>query len=411
MNATQKNIAMQAFRDSRVDLEEEYKLAVEQNKIQNSAIANGPFSGIGAAHIDLASAFAWRNWQLLAQGGQLGIVLPRGAAAGSALSNWRREILSIGRFASVTFLANSKNWVFEEVDGRYTVALVCVERTKGASVSFSGPHFSREDWESAKQQKLEIDVAEFESWSETLTFPQLPDQKAAEVFRKAMESPPIFSERSDFEFRPVQGDLNSTTDKGLFNFEKHDKDDMEVWGGASFNIWSSENTPFAHAQSKSIRDHLARKLKSSSSRPGSAFAGLNYNSTHLPMDQHRIAFRLISRSTDRRTIIVSLVPKGIALVHSSPFLVRRSGTVVEEAFLLGVMSSIPFDWLARRWVELNVTFELLGNLPVPMFSIEDKRAKRIIEIVGSMMCNSTDFAGWVEHMTERYDRGLGGVWA
>jgi hypothetical protein len=398
MNATQKNIAMRKFRDSREDLEEEYKEAVEQNKLQNSAIASGPFSGIGAAHIDLASAFAWRNWQLLAQGGQLGIVLPRGTVAGSALSKWRREIINLGSFRSVTFLANSKHWVFEEVHAQYTVALTCVDRIQGRSVSFSGPHFSRQEWESARQQKLEIDTAEFEAWSETLTFPQLANLNAANVFRKAMESPTIFSKRSDFEFRPVQGDLNSTTDRELFKFERSGNEDMEVWGGASFNIWSRDNTPFAFGESKLLREYLARKVASSSSRPGSAFAGLELDAAHLPMDRPRIAFRLISRSTDRRTLIASLIPQGKALVHSAPYLLRRSGTEIEEAYLLGIMCSLPFDWLTRRWVELNVTFELLGNLPVPIFTKHDDRAKRLIELVGVLIGTSTDFDSWLSEL-------------
>jgi hypothetical protein len=398
LNPTQKNMAMRAFRDSRPDLEEEYELAIKSNKLLNSAIANGPFTGIGAAHIDLASAFAWRNWQLLAEGGKLGIVLPRGSVAGSALNKWRQEILTLGNFRSVTFLANSKHWIFEEVHAQYTVALTCVDRAKGSSVSFSGPHFSRKEWEVAKQHEVEISTSEFEAWSETFTFPQLADAKAASVFRKAMEAPRIFSQRSDFEFRPVQGDLNSTTDKGLFTFESTGKEDMEVWGGASFNIWSKENVPFAVAESKSIRNHLAKKLASSSSRPASAFYGLKFDSSHLPMDKSRIAFRLISHSTNRRTLIASLVPNGIPLVHSAPYLLKRAGTALAEAYLLGVMCSIPFDWLVRRWVELNVTFELLGNLPVPKFSNQDKAPKRIIELVGSLVSTTSNSSSWVDEL-------------
>ena len=74
----------------------------------------------------------------------------------------------------------------------------------------------------------------------------------------------------------------------------------------------------------------------------------------LPMDSARIAFRDIARA-DRLAYHDSpaCFRPGRSTVHQAPLLVVARVDARAEAFLLGVMSSIPFDWVARRWVELT----------------------------------------------------------
>ena len=67
-----------------------------------------------------------------------------------------------------------------------------------------------------------------------------------------------------------------------------------------------------------------------------------------------------------------------------------------DAYLLGILSSIPFDWYARRWVELNFTFELLKPMPVPLFDLADPRVQKIIEIASSMAFTEDGFDQWIE---------------
>ena len=49
-------------------------------------------------------------------------------------------------------------------------------------------------------------------------------------------------------------------------------------------------------------------------------------------------------------------------MEKAPVIVQRQGGAVEAAALLGVMSSIPFDWYMRRWVELKL---YLSNFSIP----------------------------------------------
>jgi hypothetical protein len=58
------------------------------------------------------------------------------------------------------------------------------------------------------------------------------------------------------------------------------------------------------------------------------------------------------------------------------------------------MSSIPFDWISRRLVEGNLTFEVLADLPVPLETIDTPLATRCIEIAGRLGAVDHRFDEW-----------------
>lgn len=81
-------------------------------------------------------------------------------------------------------------------------------------------------------------------------------------------------------------------------------------------------------------------------------------------------------------------------MHASPYLLSVSADERDEAFVLGVMSSIPFDWYARRIVELHLTFELLGSMPIPKPAVGDPLRARVVEIAGRLAAVDDRYAGW-----------------
>jgi hypothetical protein len=396
LSPAKKNQILQSYREKRPDLESLFQIETLKVKMQSAAISKGPFPGIGSAHIDLAPAFTWRYWQLLSHRGISGLVLPAGSLNGSALKDLRSEILSRGEFQSVTLLTNSKNWVFDAVDPRYSFALVVVSGSSGTEIRYSGPHFSRDELESSEVSQSCIPREEFIGWSSLLAFTRIPNSEATDAYRQMIKSPKIFEERQGWDFRPVQGDLNASKGLGVFEFESNASRTTQVWGGSSFNLWSANGAPYAYAEHNVIRSSLTDKYTKSASLKASPFHGIKFTHRTLPMDRARIAYRAISRNTDTRTIIAALIPPGVALVHSAPFLFRKSANERGEAFLLGVMSSIPFDWAARRWVELNVTFELLRDLPVPKYSESDKRCQRLTELSAQLAASDERFVDWAK---------------
>ena len=116
----------------------------------------------------------------------------------------------------------------------------------------------------------------------------------------------------------------------------------------------------------------------------------------LPCERARIAFRDMARSKDERTIIACLLPPGVILTNKAPYLLRQAGDERDEAFVLGVISSIPFDWFARLFVELGVSFHIFRGLPVPIIEPDDARRIRLVEVAGRLAARDDRFAEWAE---------------
>jgi hypothetical protein len=78
------------------------------------------------------------------------------------------------------------------------------------------------------------------------------------------------------------------------------------------------------------------------------------------------------------------------------FFVERTGTVRNEAFLLGLISSIPFDWYSRRVVEMVLNFEIMKNAPLPHSKITSPVAERLIEITVKLAAVDSRYLEWAK---------------
>lgn len=396
MPQKQKNAALEAFRASRPDLQKQYLSDVAATDGYRSVIVRGPYPGIGSGgDPDLYQAFAWRFWRLVRENGRAALVLPRGALSGSALAEWRREVLRDGAFAEVCFLLNNQNWVFPNVHAQYTVGLTVMERTETHVARFCGPFASEPEFVRGSALLSEVEADEFASWSATAAFPLIPDPKSAEVFAQMKRSPRFDDVRPDWEFRPFR-EFDATNDKDKFEFDVDaDRGRIPVLAGASFNLWDPDfGTPYAYARPEVLRPALTEKLRRAVGNSRSAYFGLRFEANELPMDRPRIAFRDITRSTDSRTTLAALLPPGSVAVHNAPLLVTRAGGPRAEAFTLGVLCSIPFDWGARRWVELHLTFEVLAALSAPRYLAGNPMAEKVVDNAARLAASDGRYRNW-----------------
>jgi hypothetical protein len=112
------------LRQARPDLQTEFEAEVVASEAMRRVLIAGPFPGIGAGHVDLYKAFAWRDWQLLREEGRFGVVLPRAALTGAGTEVWRRAILRGGSFTNVCTATNNRHWVFRGVHASQPISFV-----------------------------------------------------------------------------------------------------------------------------------------------------------------------------------------------------------------------------------------------------------------------------------------------
>ncbi len=106
-------------------------------------------------------------------------------------------------------------------------------------------------------------------------------------------------------------------------------------------------------------------------------------------------FRDVTNRTNTRTVIAALVPGKVVSTDKAPSLRWPTGRAIDQAYLLGILSSMILDWYARRYVELKLSFTLLNSFPIPDADPEnDPLAARVTEIAGRLAAVDNRFADW-----------------
>lgn len=394
--------AMDRYRAERPDLAAEVAQEKEQADTIRAALMAGPFPGMGQGHADLYKAFCWRFWDLLRDGGHAGVVLPRGALSAAGSAPWREEVLAHGSFADVTALINTGGWVFDEVHGQYSLALVTLHRhtTGDHQVSLRGPYHSLKNFNTAvAEAPATFPADQFATWSTGASFPMLPDTRAGEIFLKYRTHPRFDDPTGTWLFKPLQGDFNATTHRAYYNADPDAPTSLPVYSGSSINLWNPDTGErYGAADATEVLPILQQKRHRQARTASSPYFGLppaitNDANTLSPM-LPRIGFRDITNQTNTRTLVTTLLPPKVIAVNSLPFLVRVKGNEADEAYLLGVMASIPMDWYARRYVELHVNFHILNAFPVPRPNADDPLRGRVIDIAGRLAAVDSRYTHW-----------------
>jgi hypothetical protein len=401
LSAAELKKAITNLRKTRSELVPELEKEIETASFFRKCLLAGPYPGLGTGDVDLYRVFSWRNWQLLRQGGSLGAVFPRSLLNAAGNSVWRHEVLANG-IVNVVNVTNSGQWIFEGVDGRYSIAFIDIVKAESDSgtISFSGPFYDLDSFDKNKDVSGTLDLGLLKAASEGASFPQLPDAFSGEIFGILRKSPSISIGVFDATFRPVI-EFHATNDRPSFDAGDESGTRWPVRGGSGFDIWNPESgETYAWADPKKVVRVLQDKRERQIRLKSSAFYGLSEewasDPSTLPCNGVRIAFRDITNATNTRTCIAALVPPNVLLTHKAPYLLRIGGSARTEAFVLGVLSSIPLDWYARRYVELGMTFHIFNGLPIPDVEVDDGRARRLVENSGRLAAVDERFAEWAK---------------
>ena len=156
-----------------------------------------------------------------------------------------------------------------------------------------------------------------------------------------------------------------------------------VYAGKSFDLWEPDTGDYYDsAQAEPVVRFLRGKQTSCD------------ESQRLPCQMARIAFRDVTNPTNTRTMVTALVPPARVLVHMAPFLRRDRGSCQDEAYVLGVLSSVVFDWQVRLTTELHMTFAQINQAAVPDPGAGHPIRDRVTSIAVSLAARDERFAEW-----------------
>jgi len=131
----------------------------------------------------------------------------------------------------------------------------------------------------------------------------------------------------------------------------------------------------------------------------------------MPFEEYRIAYRDIATSQNERTVIASVIPPGVVCLNTlhtiHPYNWRRQNQRIDTATpeqlfgstygtadlfcLLGLLNSIPFDYLMRTKVDTHVSDYLIKESQVPRISPNSPWFNLIWESAAELNCYGDQF--------------------
>ena len=395
-------------------LVKEYETELSNVKRFKNILKQSSFSETGSGDSDLYKFFSWRFWNLICrENGFLGVVLKGSVCQAEGSKNFRMEIFKEAKTHITTFV-NNLGWVFEGVDG-IRINLLCLkkgEKTK-ESIYIQGPFKSFTEFESGKSKNpVTVTKKQVFSWTDSASLPSLLREDSLNVFLQLRKAPWLdLNNKNGWRVRP-DTELHTTGSKFLMDLksEKCPKGFWPVWTGRSFDIWKQDTEKYyAYANPEKVIPWLHKKRLNGNKNQNSAHSEFSTeyvkDKQTLPCFKPRIAFRDIGSADRPRTIHVSLIPPKVFLVHKAPYFLFSKGDKKDEAFLLGVLSSIPLDWYARLFISTNnVGFFLLNTFPIPRPSRENPLWKRVVALSGRLASPDKRFSKWAKAVGVEYGK-------
>ena len=406
MNQRDQEKMKERFRQDRADLNALYEKELAEADAMRRALTTGPYPGMGTGDPDLYKAFCWRFLNLVsAESGWVGVVLPRSAFNAKGTAEFRVATFRSAEPVDITTLVNNRQWVFPEVHPQYSIALVAIRRAPaGKRIRLRGPFASLDRFFAGIHRPPSVfTTPEVLSWTDTASLPLLPSEESLEVFARLRAAPRLdLDERDAWRARPHR-ELDASNDKKLMDVESESRPRgyWPVFKGESFDLWEPDRGPgtyYAWADPKTVVPHLHQKAQRGTRLKSSVFSEFDarrFNKPKtLPCYAPRIAFRDVTRATDSRTVRVALVPPRVFIANQAPYILWPRGDERDMAFLLGVLSSLPLDWYARRFVETHVNFHVFGPFPIPRPSRDDALWQRAVALAGRLAAVDNRYAEW-----------------
>lgn len=430
---------IERWRRTRPDLTTVYEREVEQMEVVRLALTTGPYPGMGTGDPDLYKGFSWRFWDLVVQpaaisssravngdaaasadevrvspiagdaGGWIGVVLPRSVFNAKGSTELRQALLRNAMPFRLAMLLNTGGWVFDEAEHRYTIALVALRRDAVCEhVDLLGPFPSLPRFRAGlTRPPHRLVPADILAWTDTASLPLLPAEDSFEVFQQLRRAPRLDADRTgEWRARPY-AELHATFDKPLMDLRSvsRPRGFWPVMKGESFDIFEpdlGDDSYYAWIDPKKLVPALMDKRNGGRRNKKSVWHEFDgkrpeawwRDEKTLPCFAPRIAFRDVTNRTNQRTLIAALVPPKVGLTNKAPYLAWARGDVRDQAFVLGVMSSLAFDWYCRRFIETAANFFIVNPLPVPRPARTNPDWRRVVEIAARLSAIDDRYKEW-----------------
>ncbi|WP_224214598.1 Eco57I restriction-modification methylase domain-containing protein [Natrinema longum] len=410
---------------------------------------------------DLSALFLERVFNIADSSSHIAQVLPGAVFNGASCKDLRSHLLDNTRLKALPIFEN--HGIFDQIHGQYKFGVPVFEN-QGSTDDVTGIYQEGnvEILQTFERDAIDIPKKVLESYSpEARIFPYIESEEKLEVIKTLIEKPPLGDKTaSNWYMEPYQG-LRRTSDSDRFVDES--EGEYPVYGGSNIYQFSYNNKFFEDIDSpefwsveeetnpeKSAKQRMREKtvgdLKKAiyeefdGSGSQKSFVNnlleehrgrsLSKKDVLLDSTEARIVLRDITNSTNERTLISTVLPEGIVCHNTlrtvrnyqiEPFeegltedplhsFYQRIFTDKELFVGVGLLNSLPFDYLIRTKVDTHIVTYKFKETQMPHLSEGDewfdyiwKRAARL-NCYGEQFEEIRDRLGGIDPATDMDER-------
>lgn len=345
-----------------------------------------------------------RFYQLLSSDGYASILVPGNITSDRGATGLRHLLLKETTLKELLTFENRKG-IFGNVHRSYKISLLSFIKKKPNKDHNFKAFFYRQDLEDLYKEdiKLEYSLDLLERVSPgTLSFLEFRNQSELYLSEKLYKFPLLGSKESNWGFTPRKG-IDFSQQSHLYNTEGLG---LKVYGGKTVNMFTNKGELRFHCEEQKIESFLkTRELKevqnvANINSDSNMFIKDSYYPTH---HFYRLVYRDVSSSTNKRTLIATVVPKNVIL-SDSLFMVKPNNCFVYEGkyyyiknmsesemlLMTGLLNSFVVDYLARRKVDKHLSIFIMEQLPIPLKE-EIIYKQEIIYRVAKLICIEPEY--------------------
>ena len=341
----------------------------------------------GKGHKDMWQLLFERMLYLVGKGGIISVLIPSQVLSNDGSAKMREKILDLD--IQQMYVFENRKKIFP-IDSRYRFLLLTMRNVDGPDAFKAG--FYLHDLSSLETAKNEEE--KFHTMSKEVirrvspdTF-QIPEVGSQElnILAKMSGGNTLSSESDDGWSVAFSSGFNKTNDADLL---KDSKKGWPVLEGRSIHQFNHTfaRPEFTTPMAAGLQREKRKRVYGRNSRKF-------YHS-------FRLAFRNISRSTDMRTIIASIIPPQRFHTHSiNSIVLTRNGGLErgneynkKTAHLCGILNSMAFDFVARAKLQVN-TPAAIRDISFPSKLHHDEIAK----LAAKLSVGSDEFEGFAESL-------------
>ena len=367
-------------------------LAAELETKRDFFNLSGGYLSQGTGDPDLYKLFCERYSYLARAGGHIGVVLPGGVLVNYGSAKFREWLFSHNTVFRLDTVRNTRRWAFP-IHTQFSIVLVAAKRDAAQSdfdIRTTGPSTSLDEFVT---QTVGGGVSVPKSiLTSRYEIPSLLSGQHADLLTKMQSGPPF----SDLKYPRTQtskktserlsrlipvAEIHETNDRDIFRYSTG----TAVWKGRSFHPYDPHGQdPAGYADWDEVLSWLHQRRKRSRTLKYMFSSDDLNNPLSHPVNHARIAFHDVTNSVDYDTVVAALVPPRTPLTNKAPYIAFAGFGVLHQGYVLGILNSLPFDWQARRYVKLNLSFYILNMLCFPRW--EDTPWQEIGILAARLSC-------------------------